>query len=339
MEVPIIRKATTATVDLLPHLDIDGSAVLIALIKQRFTVTRKGDVQAVGGAEAVLCDEPWDPDAPDTSSVRVPSDVCLAKPSTDVIVAGSAMAPYREPVTSLNCLVRVGPVEKMFTVHGPRLWYEGAFGLTMTPPRTFEALAVRWEYAWGGADFVEGQKPLEEARNPVGRGVVRDKRTLVHQLGPQIEDPANPITRHGSHVPVGIGATGRHWHPRRTYAGTYDELWKAERMPLLPLDFDPRFHQAAAPGLVTPQPLRGGERCQIVHMCADGPLDFLLPVRRYFVGVRYEGRGLVEVPPMLDTVLLEPDERRVTLTWRAILPLPRRMRDVHYVQVHEKKVI
>ncbi len=282
MEVPNIRKGTSATVDLLPHLNVDGSPVLIGLIKQRFSVSRRGDVREVSGAEAVLCDEPWDPDAPEVSSIRVPSDVCLAKPSTDVIVAGSAMAPYREPVESLNCLVRVGPVERVFTVHGTRVWYQGVLGLALTPPEAFEAVAVRWEYAWGGADFTEGQKPLEEARNPVGRGVVRDKSTLVHQPAPQIEDPARPIARHGSHVPVGIGAIGRHWHPRRTYTGTYDDLWKVERMPLLPLDFDPRFHQAAAPGLTTPQPLRGGERVQIVHMCAEGPLDFLLPTRRFF---------------------------------------------------------
>ena len=47
-----------------------------------------------------------------------------------------------------------------------------------------------------------------------------------------------------------FGPVGRHWEPRVRYAGTYDDRWTEDRMPLLPKDFDDRFHNAAPPGLV-----------------------------------------------------------------------------------------
>ncbi len=40
-------------------------------------------------------------------------------PSTDVVVAGSAAAPYRQRVRELDVSVRVGPVRKLLRMFGP----------------------------------------------------------------------------------------------------------------------------------------------------------------------------------------------------------------------------
>ena len=46
----------------------------------------------IPGAQVRLVDEPWEPEA-EKSSIRYPSDLFLRKPSTDVVVVGSAVAP------------------------------------------------------------------------------------------------------------------------------------------------------------------------------------------------------------------------------------------------------
>ena len=105
----------------------------------------------------------------------------------------------------------------------------------------FESVPVKWELAYGGADYTDPKSPLEEHRNPVGTGLVRDASELLHRPAPQIEDPRDLITSaHSRPAPAGLGPIARHWAPRRAYAGTYDEAWKRERMPLAPLDLDGR---------------------------------------------------------------------------------------------------
>src|SRR5690606_1156027 len=124
--------------------------------------SRHGAVSRAGGAEIRIADEPWDPDAPETSSIKYPSDLCLRKPSTDVVVVGSAMAPYRQAVRELDVRVRVGPVQKALRVVGPRAWYRAAVGrMKLTEPQPFESTTLKWEHAWGGADYEsDPQRPI-----------------------------------------------------------------------------------------------------------------------------------------------------------------------------------
>ena len=337
MNPPSLRKATGASVDLVPQLDLDGSVVTVVIIKERFAVDRRNRVRRLGDAKLRPTDVPWDDEMP--QSLKYASDVCIRKPSTDVLVAGAAVARGGEPARTLDALVKVGPVEKVLRVHGLRVWYKALFGLALSPPEAFDAVPLRWDLAFGGADFEEGEKPLEEPRNPVGRGLARDPKKLLHQPGPQIEDPRAPIGDPKARpAPTGVAPIGRHFEPRRRYLGTTDEAWQKERLPLLPADFDDRFNHAAHPDLVTPQHLRGGELVQVHNMCAGGPLQFELPRLRFYVGAR-RLRQTVEHRPVLDTVLLEPNARELELTWRAAVRMPARAFELIEIQVHEKKVL
>lgn len=343
MDPPLLRNGSTATVAVLPHFsDHDGRYVGIVLVKQRFVATREGAVLRTRGAEIAYADEPWNPEEPETSSIKVASDMCLSKPSTDVLVIGDALQPYREPTRELDVHFRIGPVRKTLRVFGPRAYYRaGAMdGVALTEPEPFESQSIKWEHAFGGADYESvPDDPLEEPRNPIGRGLCRDPGALVGTEAPNVEDPGDLISNHRSRPsPAGCGPIGRHWMPRRQYTGTMDEAWMEERMPLLPLDFDHRFNQAAPPDQITPSPLRGGERVEISGMHEDGPFAFDLPRLHFFVGVQTKD-ALSEHPPQLDTVTLFANERAAQLTWRAVVPLPRRAADVRFVQVHEKKVV
>lgn len=339
MDAPPLHTATTATVEAIPYYDLDGATVAIVVIKERFEAHPNGATSRLGDAEIRPVDVPWDEDEPETSSIRYPSDVCLAKPSTDVIVAGSAMGRGRPVVSDLEVLVRVGPVEKKLLVLGPHVWERGLAGVSPSTPEPFESLPLRWEYAYGGSDFTEGEKPLEEPRNPVGCGVARSSSELIGQPAPRIEDP-DDLTRskRTRPAPAGVGPIMRHWEPRRSYVGTIDERWMEERMPLPPLDQDPRFNQAAAPQMVTPHPLRGGENVVVVNMNDQAPLGFELPMLRFGVVSSTSTDGRLAYRPMLDTVILEPNERRFEMTWRSIVRIPRRSRDLDFIEVYEKAV-
>src|SRR5262249_17537076 len=71
-------------------------------------------------------------------------------------------------------------------------------------------------------------------------------------------------------------------------------------------------------------------RCTGVR--ADGPFAVTLP--RVEVPLTYRFRdGDRAVAPKLDTVILQPDERRVILAWRGLAPLGRKLKDLREVLV------
>lgn len=186
---------------------------------------------------------------------------------------GSVRGPvFRAPLPTLDLRVQVGPVDRTLRVFGTRVWEQTLLGgLAPSAPLPFESVPVKWELAFGGADFSDPKRPLEEPRNPAGTGLVRDASELLHKAVPQIEDPRDLLTSARSRpAPAGLGAIARHWAPRRAYAGTYDEAWKRDRMPLPPLDLDARFHQCAPPEMVAPAPLRGGEPVFVENMSEGG---------------------------------------------------------------------
>ncbi len=333
MDLPALNTRTDAAVATLPLVDVDGSLVMSVMIKERFWINEDGSVTSGRDAEVRFVDVPGGEEG---KSVKYPADVCLRKPSTDVVVVGHAMAPDCAPVTELDCYIEVGPVKTALRVFGPRVWYEGATGIVLTPPEEFTTRALVWEEAFGGTDY-EGDRLAMEDRNPIGRGLAVDGRALVHEPGPSVEDPTDLIASHRSRPrPAGIAPVPRTFQPRLGYAGTMDQAWQDTRQPLPPLDFDDRHNQVAPPWMITPQPLRGGERARVLGMHPDGALEFALPRRSFYVGAELDG-SMQEHRPMLDTVLVEPSDRRLEMVWRSAIPIPRPMRRLRMIQVHERK--
>lgn len=283
-------------------------------------------------------DVPWG--APEKSSIRYPSDLCAAKPATDVIVVAAAHAPGHKAVPWFDAGVRIGPLEKTIRVFGLRVWEANGAGLSAPRPTT--GIEVRYDHAWGGADFSDTARPVEEARNPVGLGIARDPAALTHKPGPFIEDPLQPIRNaRTAPPPAGLGAIGRHWEPRRRYLGTHDATWLAERAPLMPRDFDDRANLCASPGLSAVPPLTGGEQAALLNLTpGGGTLRFSLPRIRVTIGFNARGRS-EQRAPHLDTVLLDtldvapPADLRLELVWRAAFAPPRRLKDAEIVVTEE----
>jgi hypothetical protein len=159
----------------------------------------------------------------------------------------------------------------------------------------------------------------------VGRGFrARNSRQPGDgELLPNIEDPHKPLRSQGQRVvPVGFGPIARDWQPRVSYAGTYDEPWMANRMPLLPMDFDDRFHNAAPPELVLPGYIAAGEWVQVVGCTTSGQLTFQLPPFQPYATVMIGGR-VDEVNLPCNSVTVDTDRMRLLLVWKGALRVHR----------------
>lgn len=340
MTLPVLNQSTTATVELQPYFALDGRPVVITIIKQRFVVRANGRrLERVPDAPVHLVDVPWDEDADGPVTARHPAEGGLAKVGTDVVVVGSATLPAGRPAPQIDVSVRVGPVQKQLRVFGPRRWTQRLMGVRPSEPDAFEALPLRWEDAYGGSCMADPDKPVFETRNPLGRGVTSDPETLLGRPVPRIEDPRDPIRTGASRpAPAGVAAIGSDFEPRVGYAGTFDQRWQDERMPLLPLDFDPRHNQVATPDLVCPGFLRGGEPVELVNLHPRGPVVFALPKLAFHVGSSSRQGDAVH-RAVLDLVSIEPMTSTLDLVWRAVVPSATGRRAVRAIQVHEKRFV
>ena len=257
---------------------------------------------------------------PGKTSIKMPSDVSLTKRSTDVLLLGTAYAPRGRPTTQMDMSLTAGPLRKTVRVFGDRVWERRGVVPSMSSPAPFETMPLVWERAYGGMDQ-KGTELRAEVRNPVGAGYhAKDGEKPVDGLRlPNLEDPADFVTSVKQHpAPACFAPICGHWEPRLSYAGTYDERWQQERAPFLPKDFDPRFLQLAPPGLVAPSYLQAGEWVQVQGATPSGILRFQLPPARIEVTFVLDGAPQ-PVPANLDTVLIEPDQNRLVLVWRAAL--------------------
>ena len=257
---------------------------------------------------------------PGVSSIRYEGETAWEKPYVDVIVNGHAVAPRGRPAETVLVEVRVGDVHKQLLVTGDRRWRTDG---TPSSPQPFERMPIIYERAYGGYDRRApdpGQHAME-ARNPVGVGFRRvpAAHPAIQTEVPNVEYPHQRMAAGNSALdPAGLGVIARNWHPRVGFGGTYDAAWMADQFPLLPLDFDLRHFQVV-PSDQQSRTLAGGEYVEIRNMTPDGTWRFNLPVLDVPIRLLYAERHHAGALRM-DTVLLEPDEYRLTLLARCKIP-------------------
>ncbi|MDP1861343.1 MAG: DUF2169 domain-containing protein [Gemmatimonadaceae bacterium] len=321
--------------------DEEGRPVISTIVKATFDVSSRGVVTVAEKQEEVDFGGKHHGE-PGKSSVRIDPEVAFIKPTTDCVLLGHATSV--RPTNFMDVSFGVGPVFKNARVTGDRWWVQGAIGLSMTSPEPFESMPLVYERAFGGWDRTsENPKHHDcEPRNPVGVGFVGRHGSPVHGTPvPNIEDPQRPLTSAGGRCPpVGFGFIGCEWHPRASFAGTFDEAWTKNRSPLLPTDFDRRFFNAASEGLVAPDYLNGDEMVATIGVTLQGRWGFQLPgvcPPLCTVGVRF-GESLT-LQTNLDTVIVDADARRVTLLWRAFGALRTGPHDVSAIRIESGNVV
>ncbi len=321
-----VDNRTPFTATLAVFADPRGIETAYAVVKAAFHVGADGVVPTPKPLPLLAGDVFWGD--PQTTGLRAAGELTLCKPATDIVLLGSAVA-RREGERAMPVSLRVGPVTSALLVFGPRHWQRRGAQWVPSDPEPFERVPLRWELAFGGMErLANGQAAKEfEPRNPVGRGFIGTHETeFADRPLPQIEHPEQRLQAAGERPPpVGWAPIAPFWSPRREYAGTYDAVWQKGRAPYLPTDFDERFLQTAPPGLVAPGHLVGGESVQVAGCLPNGQaLAFDLP--RCTIGTRFNFRGdEIDVTPRLDSVIIEPDQRRVQLVWRAALEVDKHL--------------
>jgi len=333
-----IRKRTPLVAAWSVFLDKEAAEHLCVAVRGTWDIDPRGALRLAAEQPPYL---PIDEcvGEPGLSSVRFEADTGLMKPSTDCALVGSAVAP-KGRARAVDVAFRVGPVSKSAKVTGERrrlFWFLRWWN---TPARAFQRVPLQWEYAAGGTDTSPKSEKRHslDMRNPYGRGF-RARGSKLKQAGsplPQIL-PAGFMLFGRKRTPVGFGLTGAQWAHRRPYAGTYDETWQENRAPLLPDDFDERFHLAAAPGLSTPKPLAGGEPVEVRGCTPSGKLAFRLP--RVGLDVRATLDGKPEPVEMrLMTVTVDTDAMQLRLLWRGAIRVHGRLPKLKFIAVEAEGV-
>jgi hypothetical protein len=319
--------------------DEEGRPLMATVIQASYSIS-PGDLQILNEQLPVnLAGKPWGD--PGTSSYKIEPQSAFTKPATDVVLIGHAY--NRTLVSGVPVRLRLGPLDKTIRVTGDRYWIKSLGVISMSTPEPFEKVPLIYERAFGGWDRSnpDPDKHAFEPRNPVGTGFRSKLGSFEDGIRlPNLEDPRDPITSYGQIVtPTAFGFTSPDWQPRAKFAGTYDEQWMKNRMPLLPKDFDRRFFNAASPGLIAPGYLKGDEPVRIENASPGGYLSFSLPgVRPPECRVQLVARPDALVKTNLDTVIINTDEDLLMLIWRGFLSVRNGPHDVVSIRIRAEGV-
>jgi hypothetical protein len=309
-----------------------GRELLVVVVKGTFTIPPPGKDPQLAEEQVPLVEADAFTGEPGFSAPLVESEYAPRKPRCDVLLNGSAYAPRGKPVERVTVSLRVGSFSKSFDVVGGRLWMPSLLGISATQPEPFTKMSVSYDNAFGGLDdshpdekhhrtYLANHAGAGYCRNPTPKSTEGRPLPNTEETGKPVKDPGRPYR------PMAFGPVGRAWHPRLTFAGTYDDDWLENRFPFLPDDFDERYYQAAPEDQQTDY-LQGGEEVELLNLTPEGRTLFRLPEIQVPVEfTRLEG-GPETVAAALDTLFLEPDEKRFTLCWRAAIPLRKNMFEI-----------
>ena len=318
-------------------MEPSGRENIVVAVKGSFAFPADGGEAVLAETQAALVEADEFTSEPGFSAPLYEVDYAPFKPRCDVLLNATAHAPHGRPATEVQVGVRIGRLQKSMNVVGDRVWGASPGALVVSRPRPFETMPISYDVAFGGSDTLDpdASKHGAYAPNPVGRGY---HESLASDLVdgtplPNTEEIDRPVTSpSGRYNAMSFGALGRGWPSRLRFAGTYDGAWIDEVFPFLPADFDPQYYQAAPLDQQIPYP-RGGEEVLLHNLTPEGRTTFRLPtveVPVEFTDASYERS---EKRAELDTIVIEPDARRLMLTWRTSLPLKRNMLEMRQVVV------
>lgn len=320
--------------------DPSGRESLIIAVKGTFRIPDEPGAPLVLHSEQsplVLSDEFHG--EPGLSAPRYEIDFALRKARCDVLLNGSAYAPGGRPTERVTVGVRLGGWSKQFSVVGNRSWFWAA-GPRATSPEPFTTMPLTYDRAFGGADL-RHEDPAKHAAfmaNPSGRGFhahavpewLQDSPLPnTEELGETVTDPF------GSYRPMAFGPIGRHWEPRYRFAGTYDQNWVDNVFPFLPADFDEQYFQSAPSDQQLALPL-GQQTVSLLNLTPGGICEFVLPHFEAPIHIFPKKGGRDDLTAVADTIIIEPDLQRVTMTWRATRPLRKNLFELSQVLVGRK---
>jgi len=314
-------------------VDKNARESIVVVVKGTFLIPTNPNAEPMLAAKQVpLVDADTFSGEPGMSAPIYECDYAPRKLKCDILLNGSAYAPGGRPTDRVTVSLRVGSMRKSFDVVGNRVWLASALSLGSSKPVPFVKMPFSYDNAFGGIDKAKGDPDTFRCYLPnhcgVGWHEYLDTKYLDNTPLPNTEETGKPVTSSKkNYKPMALGSIPRQFAERVRWAGTYDQKWLDEVSPFLPSDFDERYFQAAPEDQQTDY-LLGGEEVELVNLTPQGLTKFNLPKRE--VPVEFSMRNGVRtvINAVVDTLMIEPDLRRISLQWRTSLPLRRNIFEV-----------
>jgi pSer/pThr/pTyr-binding forkhead associated (FHA) protein len=344
LEIPLLelQNQTCFAAGMLPWINRNGETRLTVVVKATYELTAQGKLQVAAAQRPLQVGDKHYRDDP-LAPVEFETELVPFKPLADIVLVGNAWPAQGQFATQVDVRLRVGHLTKVLRVIGDRHWSLPTY-LNLVPtistPKPFESMPITYDRAFGGIDPTSAAYCAENPQGTGYIGIVSPKSVHGKKL-PNIEDPQHLIIACDTRPrPVGFGFYGRGWQPRLRYAGTYDERYQKERAPLPPLDFSNQFYNGAHPDLQVEGYLQGGEYVELENLSREGIQRFSLPtVFPRIALTRFDAADLARtaaipgieldpgldeddpIVPVLDTLVMIPDQRQVYLVYRAVFAL------------------
>ncbi|MDH5858726.1 DUF2169 family type VI secretion system accessory protein [Lampropedia aestuarii] len=259
----------------------------------------------------------------DHPALAYPSDILPYKPATDVLVIGHAKPAANTPTERWIARLKIADhLDKVIQITGPRHWEHtllGGWQLTDIQPAS--AVNLSYSNTYGGGSQHERLKERDlYLPNPFGRVFLgRDQPdTSLQYPAPQLlqAQDIDPVWGKPGQ-PASFSPLDGLQAERLQYAGTYDQQWQDQVAPNIPLDMDLAFWNTAPADQLARPWLLGGERVYTLGLfpTEDGQLSFSLPEYDVLVVPVKNGQPSEAYSMNLDTVVLDLDQRHVTVRW------------------------
>lgn len=338
--------ATRMTVGYNMGLEPSGRELLVVVIKGTFRFPRPGEPEgqfALNHQQLPLVMADTFTGAPGFSAPVYEVDFAPRKLRCDILLVGSAHAPDGRSATRVEAGIQIGNWSKRLAVVGPRQWDCGLATLRATPPQPFVTQPISYDVAFGGTDLLH-EDPAQHAAympNPVGQGFHKHLKNawVDGKPLPRTEEVSRSVSDTNSgYRPMAFGPVGRGWEPRYRFAGTYDDEWLEKHFPFLPPDFDERYFQAAPADQQVPLGFFGERPVEVAlaNLTPSGLTRFSIPQLMAPVRIVPKSGPREDLLATLDTVVIEPDLQRFSLTWRVARPLVKNMFEIVQVQVGKR---
>lgn len=339
-----LNNKTDSKAELALLADENGRDVLLVLVKTTYDIADDGSLSLPEQQEPI-CFEGEYFGEPGKSSIKTAPEANFEKLATDVVLIGHAYAPNGQPVAHFDVGLQVADMRQHIRVFGDRVWQKRVTAnkvitWVMTRPQPLIKLPLIYEKAFGGQDLTPDEKTHHavEPRNILGSGVIAKHSKQEEVPLPNLEDPKQLIKSPDDRPqPLGMGFVSPDCQPRIGYSGTYDENWEKTRLPMLPLDFKREFFNAAHPKLTAKGFLDGSEVIHIINACPQGRLSFQMPGEKPQIGIKYLYKNTKPLTVKLDTVLINTDDMKLTLLWRATEDIFNRIYDMEEIIVDKQE--
>ncbi|CAA0123606.1 Uncharacterised protein [BD1-7 clade bacterium] len=341
------------------HLGEDNQPMLTVSLKCCYDIveTEDPEVLELEAGDASDFDEEGERRKVPPTIFRIPPESSPMKPSTDVLLYGTAVVPGPDMESYETGIRILGEGDEEILKHhaqifGPRVWRINGKNFSLEIVAMAADIALDLMFAFGGFDMLMldlmfdgglfgldlidfpfdlmfGEFPALPALadmelpfhlpNPLGIG--------FHMEGFEIPD-LSPLpliecildliaTPWDKPQTINFGYHAPEWEPRNSKFGSMSKDWVLNICPLYPEDFDPGFWQEADPDMITDEYLKGDETLVFTNIEEPEERSCELPDLGEFKAEMTINGKVQEADMQLDGVWIELDRGKLRLFYRA----------------------